>query len=110
MKKSINKRYSSLHFLVMAIFCTILPINGYHPDSESSNLAGRTIDLCCKEVLVFIINSYIYCYISERKRLIFDTKDSGFFCLERNETGHILSKEGIFVEMLDWLAIAMQFK
>jgi len=108
MKKSIKKGNSSLYFLVMAICCTILPINGYHPDS--SNLAGRTIDLCCKEVLVFIINSYIYCYISERKRLIFDTKDSGFFNLERNETGHILSKEGIFVEMLDWLAIAMQFK
>ena len=34
----------------------------------------------------------------------------GFLNWERNVTGHTLSKNGIVIEMFDWLSLFMKFK
>lgn len=42
--------------------------------------------------------------------LLFKTQAAGYWESETNATGHILKKQGIYVEMLDWLAIGLKYK
>ena len=60
MKKLTKQCNKILHLIVVITCFTILPINGQHPVSKPLNLAGRTMDFCCKEVLALINYKVIF--------------------------------------------------
>ncbi len=58
-------------------------------------------------VLSIDYNDSTDCYIKDLKKII---QALGFANWERNESGHVLSKWGISIEMMDWLSLSMKFE